>query len=259
MFPGWTKLEAAEGVQEDERADAIEEASLAAQTPEQTAIEMMAHGGGVIEVIKENGQWRVVPDSQYARRITVETEMEIAGPGRRTRPAEDQRRSDRHQGAGHAQQLRRRQDALGHLAHRRGELQRLLRRQRARERPARGRATSATAFPAAVCLGRVGRPLRRRQGAERAVPLRLDGRDRPLRPEPRPRSSAPRSAASSTRAPPRSSTRTAVWSPTWATTSASTTSTSTSRTALTIRPPARPTARCSTTARSTSRSSPRTS
>ena len=61
-------------------ADAIEEASLAAQTPEQTAIEMMAHGGGVIEVVKENGAWRVVPDSQYARRITRETEMTIAGP-----------------------------------------------------------------------------------------------------------------------------------------------------------------------------------
>jgi secreted PhoX family phosphatase len=80
MFPGWAKLEAGEGVAEDDRPDAILEASLAAQTPEQSAIEMMAHGGGVIEVIKENGQWRVVDDSQYARRITAETEMEIAGP-----------------------------------------------------------------------------------------------------------------------------------------------------------------------------------
>jgi hypothetical protein len=110
MFPGWTKLEAAEAArqaaawaarqtaleagrdeaaveqaataaaEEADTASAIEKASLAAQTPEQSAIEMMAHGGGVIEVIKENGQWRVVPDSQYARRITVETEMEVVGP-----------------------------------------------------------------------------------------------------------------------------------------------------------------------------------
>ena len=110
MFPGWTKVEAAEAArqaaadearqaalaagkdaatadqeaaaaaEDADTAGAIEDASLAAQTPEQTAIEMMAHGGGVIEVIKENGQWRVVPDSQYARRITAETEMEIAGP-----------------------------------------------------------------------------------------------------------------------------------------------------------------------------------
>jgi secreted PhoX family phosphatase len=46
----------------------------------QSAIEMMAHGGSVIEVRKENGAWSVVPDSEYARRITVETEMAIAGP-----------------------------------------------------------------------------------------------------------------------------------------------------------------------------------
>jgi uncharacterized protein len=72
MFPGWTK--------EGADADAIGEASLAAQTPEQSAIEMMAHGGAVIEMIKENGRWRVVEDSQYARRITPETEMTLSGP-----------------------------------------------------------------------------------------------------------------------------------------------------------------------------------
>ena len=47
---------------------------------EHSAIEMMAHGGSVIEVRKDGGEWTVVPDSQYARRITVETEMAIAGP-----------------------------------------------------------------------------------------------------------------------------------------------------------------------------------
>jgi uncharacterized protein len=80
MFPGWTKLEAGEGVAEDDRAGAIEEASLAAQTPEQSRIEMMAHNGSVIEVRKENGTWTVVPDSQYARRITLDTEMGVSGP-----------------------------------------------------------------------------------------------------------------------------------------------------------------------------------
>jgi secreted PhoX family phosphatase len=72
MFPGWTK--------EGADADAISEASLAAQTPEQSAIEMMAHGAAVIEVMKENGRWRVVEHSQYARRITPETEMTLSGP-----------------------------------------------------------------------------------------------------------------------------------------------------------------------------------
>jgi hypothetical protein len=80
MFPGWAKLDAAAGKPDDERADAIGEASLAAQTPEQTRVEMMAHNGSVIEVTKENGTWRVVPDSQYARRITLDTEMRVAGP-----------------------------------------------------------------------------------------------------------------------------------------------------------------------------------
>jgi uncharacterized protein len=80
MFPGWTKLEAAQGVPEDDKAAAIAAASLEAQTPEQSAVEMMAHGGAVIEVIKENGQWRVVEDSEYARRITADTEMTVAGP-----------------------------------------------------------------------------------------------------------------------------------------------------------------------------------
>ena len=110
MFPGWTKATAAEAArqaaadearraaleagkdeataeqeanaaaEEVEAADAIAEASLAAQTPEQSRVEMMAHNGSVIEVRKENGRWTVVPDSQYARRITLDTEMQISGP-----------------------------------------------------------------------------------------------------------------------------------------------------------------------------------
>ncbi|HZA66119.1 MAG TPA: PhoX family phosphatase [Geminicoccaceae bacterium] len=110
MFPGWTKVEAAEAArqaaawaarlaaleagmtdaaveqaaaaaaEEAEAAGAIEAASLAAQTPEQSRIEMMAHNGSVIEVRKENGAWTVVPDSQYARRITLDTEMQVSGP-----------------------------------------------------------------------------------------------------------------------------------------------------------------------------------
>lgn len=109
MFPGWAKLDAgaaaaekaaaaarqkalAEGKSEADaekaakaaaeaaRVEAIGEASLAAQTPEQTRVEMMAHNGSVIEVKKENGRWRVVENSAYARRITLDTPMRIAGP-----------------------------------------------------------------------------------------------------------------------------------------------------------------------------------
>lgn len=44
-------------------------------------IEMMAHGGSVLEVARgANGKWAVVENSRFARRVTGETEMEITGP-----------------------------------------------------------------------------------------------------------------------------------------------------------------------------------
>jgi uncharacterized protein len=43
-------------------------------------IEIMAHGGSVLEIRKTNGKWAVVRDSRYARRITGETDMAISGP-----------------------------------------------------------------------------------------------------------------------------------------------------------------------------------
>ena len=66
--------------------------------------------------------------------------------GRRPRPHEDLRRSHRPQGARHDQQLRRRRDALGHLAQLRGELQRLFLGQARRRSSPRPRTTSATAL-----------------------------------------------------------------------------------------------------------------
>ncbi len=49
-------------------------------TPQLAAIEMAAHAGSVVEVKKEAGAWSVVKDSKYARRITMDTPMEITGP-----------------------------------------------------------------------------------------------------------------------------------------------------------------------------------
>jgi len=43
-------------------------------------IEMMAHGGSIIEIERKDGKWRVVEGSMYARRITAETEIAISGP-----------------------------------------------------------------------------------------------------------------------------------------------------------------------------------
>ena len=49
-------------------------------TKELVDIEMMAHGGSVIEVRKRGGKWAVVEASPYNRRITVDTPMRISGP-----------------------------------------------------------------------------------------------------------------------------------------------------------------------------------
>ncbi len=53
---------------------------FAGMTKDIAEVEMMAHGGSVLEVKKTNGKWAVVTDSKFARRITAETEMRIAGP-----------------------------------------------------------------------------------------------------------------------------------------------------------------------------------
>ena len=68
MFPGL------EGLQDSK------EIAFRNMTPALAAIEMMAHGGSVLEVRKVDGSWQVVPDSRYARRITAETPTEVTGP-----------------------------------------------------------------------------------------------------------------------------------------------------------------------------------
>jgi secreted PhoX family phosphatase len=52
----------------------------ASTTKELADIEMAAHGGAVLEIRRENGKWRVVEGSKFARRIDAETPMEITGP-----------------------------------------------------------------------------------------------------------------------------------------------------------------------------------
>jgi secreted PhoX family phosphatase len=56
------------------------EAKFAGMTKALADIEMMAHGGAVLEVKREGGKWKVVDGSKYARRITTNTEMRVSGP-----------------------------------------------------------------------------------------------------------------------------------------------------------------------------------
>lgn len=56
------------------------DAGFAKMTPELVAIEMAAHGGSVIEIQRTAGKWRVVSNSKYARRIDVDTAMDMTGP-----------------------------------------------------------------------------------------------------------------------------------------------------------------------------------
>jgi secreted PhoX family phosphatase len=67
MFPGV-------GVQDSK------DANFAKMTQELVAIEIAAHGGAVVEIRRVDGQWQVVKDSKYNRRITADTPMEITGP-----------------------------------------------------------------------------------------------------------------------------------------------------------------------------------
>jgi secreted PhoX family phosphatase len=55
-------------------------AKFAGMTAALADVEMMAHGGSVLEIKRTNGKWAVVEGSKYARRITAETEMRISGP-----------------------------------------------------------------------------------------------------------------------------------------------------------------------------------
>ena len=46
----------------------------------QSEVEMAAIGGTVIEIAREGAAWKVVGDSKYGRRISVNTPMEVSGP-----------------------------------------------------------------------------------------------------------------------------------------------------------------------------------
>lgn len=67
MFPGI-------GIQD------IKDANFGKMTKDLVDIEMMAHGGAVVEIRRTDGKWQIVKDSRFNRRITAETPIELTGP-----------------------------------------------------------------------------------------------------------------------------------------------------------------------------------
>ena len=70
MFPGLGRQDARRG----------STTPFSKMTKDIAEVEMMAHGGSVLEVRRTAGKWAVVANSKYARRITADTEMLISGP-----------------------------------------------------------------------------------------------------------------------------------------------------------------------------------
>jgi secreted PhoX family phosphatase len=62
------------------RQDNAKPARFASMTKALADVEMMAHGGSVLEIRKTGGKWVLVGGSKFNRRITAETAMRISGP-----------------------------------------------------------------------------------------------------------------------------------------------------------------------------------
>ena len=147
---------------------------------EQMEVQMAAVGGAVVEIAREGGNWKVVEGSKYARRLSANTAMEISGPA-----------------AGH-DKLKTNADPTGRsvfgtFANCAGgstpwgtwltceeNFQSYFGGDPAKLPDADAR-QALRARRCRLCLEPPCRALRSRQGAERAQPLRLGGRDRSLR------------------------------------------------------------------------------
>ncbi|MEC9343370.1 MAG: alkaline phosphatase PhoX, partial [Pseudomonadota bacterium] len=72
MFPNWARVE--------KNAEGKDKVRFGEYTKELVDIEIAAHGGTIIEIVRENGKWRPVLEGTMNRRITAETPMTLRGP-----------------------------------------------------------------------------------------------------------------------------------------------------------------------------------
>ena len=158
MFPDMTEDDAA---QQDDRASRSGSRWPRSATPSSRSRRRTAAG----------------PTSRTARTTAAShggTEMLRLRPGRRPRAAEDHGRSDRHQGARHRLQLRRRRHALGHDPDLRGGPVRHLRRRSVKAARDCRAAASATAMTARTITAAAGSRRRFRLDKEPNEPNRFD-------------------------------------------------------------------------------------
>ncbi len=72
MFPGFAKI--------GKDKDGKDKVEMGEYTKALTEIEMMAHGGTIIEIARKDGKWAPVLDSKFNRRLTAQTPMLLTGP-----------------------------------------------------------------------------------------------------------------------------------------------------------------------------------
>ena len=122
MFPGVVTVSITATIVGGEQQEAENEVTVARPTPAARRSRWRRTAAPVVEVEKVDGKWQVVRDGAKNRRITGETPMTITGPAAGHPRLQTTADPDRHPGARHAEQLRRRRHALGHRADGRGEL-----------------------------------------------------------------------------------------------------------------------------------------
>ncbi|MCO6051085.1 PhoX family phosphatase [Mesorhizobium sp. RP14(2022)] len=78
MFPGIVQV--VQKADKKDPSETVAELEIKPADRHRVDIEMAAHGGTIVEIVRENGKWRANREGKLNRRITANTEMRISGP-----------------------------------------------------------------------------------------------------------------------------------------------------------------------------------